>query len=79
MIRISTHDVSFLDGLKPPVEIHELLHRIEFRGDLITREDADLLIDFCGDCLGRIGFDSDDEPTPAGLYLEGLVDRMLRR
>ncbi len=41
---------------------------------LLSKENADMIRDFCADALQKIGFDENYEPTDEGRLLEELID-----
>ena len=50
---------------------------VDVRGAFdLAEDDCDTLRDACGDLLLRIGFGEEYRPTPEGLLLEGLIDKL---
>lgn len=42
----------------------------------VSDDDADLIRDYCGDQLQKIGFDENYDPTKEGRILESLIDKL---
>ena len=76
MIRLSTQDIDFLCGFKPPLDLEEVLHTARQKGGFVTDDQADALRDFYGDCLQFAGFGPDYQPTLEGQRLERLIDQL---
>lgn len=77
VIRLSSNEIDFLLGALalPPHLIASLRRAKDVRGR-IGGDDADALLDLCGERLQVHGFGPGYEPTEEGKQLERMIDRL---
>jgi hypothetical protein len=75
MIHLRKEDAQFmLSVLDLPVDLREILERVQQARAAISEEVADRLRDHCGERLQTHGFDDRYNPTEEGMRLEQLID-----
>lgn len=77
MKRLKPDEIVFLlTTLDLPNRLRTALEQARDGSGLISDDEADMLRDLCGDRLQTHGFGPDYEPTPEGVALERMIDRL---